>query len=286
MTFKRLGQILAVVLTVACCAAEARAGIVKYTIGNGGLETFDVKMDGTSSIGILAGGISLSQNPSGNNTSMPASYVTVCTDIGATLYLGNTYKYNTPANNFSGLTGVDPTWGAVNTPAYLAGNSANTANASQAIQNAAYLFYTYGNLQANHTGISGSVEQLAALQLAIWSVLYNTTVDGTVTSGAAARFQITGGSDAAAISDANSWITTLNSQANVGNFGYLGYLLFPTGAPSDPQGNADGQPPQELLIDQDALTAVPEASTVLAGVLLLLPVGASALRAFRKHRVA
>lgn len=39
------------------------------------------------------------------------------------------------------------------------------------------------------------------------------------------------------------------------------------------------------IIDNVSLTPVPEASTVVAGALLLLPLGASALRGFRKNRI-
>ena len=44
--------------------------------------------------------------------------------------------------------------------------------------------------------------------------------------------------------------------------------------------NADGSPAQ------DQLTVVPEASTMIAGALLVLPLGASALRVLRKNRTA
>jgi hypothetical protein len=201
---------------------------------------------------------------------MPASYVTVCTDIEGTLYLGSPYQYNTPITPFSGQTGVNPTWGAVNTPAYLLSNPTDAANAAQAIQNAAYLFYTYGQLTS--TGLGGTLEQRAALQLAVWEALYDTTGSGNVLT-AGARFTVSGGSDSAAIALANTWLSGLT-----GNYGLTGYLLYPT---PGIESNADGEPPQELLIGANP---VPEAPTVIAGALLLLPFGASAFKILRKKR--
>ena len=229
---------------------------VTYQINNGGLENFNLAIDGNNMNGALAGGIQISKIS--GDASMPASYITLCTDIEGTLYLGQSYGYVTPTVPFNGQTGVNPTWGAINTPAYLNANTTDAANASQAIQNAAYLFYNYGQLTS--TGLGGTTEQKAALQLAVWAALYNTTALGTVTGS---RFTVNSG-DATAISQANDWISALNSLSDAGDFGYTGYLLYPT------QGagvNSDGQPPQELLIG----APVPESPTVIAGALLLLP---------------
>ena len=204
---------------------------------------------------------------------MPSSYVTICTDIEGTLYLGQSYEYITPVAPFSGQTGVNPTWGAINSPAYLSSHTANAANAAQAIQNAAHLFYTYGQLAG--AGLGGTTAQKAALQLAVWEALYDTTAGGSVTG---TRFTVSGG-DAAAIALAGSWLSGLD-----GNYGLTGYLLYPT------QGsgvNADGEPPQELLIAISELPnstdhPVPESPTVIAGVLLLLPFAASTFKILRK----
>ena len=264
-------QTLALALTVGCSVSVASASVT-YQINNGGLESFDVAIDGTSINGALAGGIQI--NRVSGDTSMPSSYVTVCTDIQGTLYLGRSYTYDTPTTPFSGQTGVNPTWGAVNTPAYLGSSSANTANAAQAIQNAAYLFYTFGQLTG--TGLGGTTDERAALQLAVWDALYDTTTLGTVTGS---RFTVSGG-DASAMSLASTWLSDLNSQANAGNFGYTGYLLYPNPL-SVPNNN--NEPPQELLIGAQP---VPEAPTVIAGMLLLLPLGASTLRILRKTRMA
>ncbi|HMD54297.1 MAG TPA: hypothetical protein VKJ65_07110, partial [Phycisphaerae bacterium] len=75
-----------------------------------------------------------------------------------------------------------------------------------------------------------------------------------------------------------------------GGYNNTGYLLQPDplSGSGDTQGNPDGQLPQELLMGSSALpgysSPVPEPSTVLAGALLLLPLGASAIRILRKSK--
>lgn len=236
-------------------AVHTLSASVTYQINNGGLESFNLSIDGNSINGALAGGIQI--NRISGDTSLPSSYVTVCTDIEGTLYLGQQYTYNTPVTPFSGQSGINPNWG-----------DGSAGSAAMAIQNAAYLFYTYGQLTG--TGLGGTTEQKAALQLAVWSALYNTTADGAVDG---TRFSVSSG-DASARSLANSWLSGL-----AGDYSFPGYLLYPsqlTGV------NADGQPPQELLIG----APVPEAPTVIAGALLLLPFAASTLRILRRKHTA
>jgi hypothetical protein len=257
---KRAIQTQAFVLAAVCCLCPARASVT-YQINNGGLESFNVAIDNTSINGALAGGILIKQiSPA--DAAMPASYVTVCTDIEGTLYLGQNYVYDTPVSPFSGKTGVKPAWG----------DGSADGSAAKAIQNAAHIFYTYGQLTSG--GIGGNTEQMAALQLAVWEALYNTTADGSVNG---TRFTVSSG-DGNAIDQAASWLSGLN-----GNYTYTGYLLSP-----DPLSgvNADGEPPQELLIadgdPQLGVQPVPESPTVIAGVLLLLPFAASTFRILRK----
>jgi hypothetical protein len=242
---------------------------VTYQIGNGGLESgFDVSITTGSQTtvinNVLAGGILITETAeSPGGPPMPGKYITVCTDIQGTLFLGNSYTYDTPPTPFSGQSGIKPTWG----------DGSNDGSAAQAIQNAAYLFYTYGQLTG--AGVGGTTEEKAALQLAVWEVLYNTTLGGQVNGS---RFGVTGG-DSAAISLANTWITTLNALSDVGNFGYPGYLLYPSSLTAN--GNA-GDPPQELLI----ATPVPEGPTVVAGALLLLPFAATVFKILRRKSSA
>ena len=261
---RRTIQTLAFALAVAGSITVASASVT-YQIDNGGLEAFNVAIDGNSINGALAGGILINQVSSSDPT-LPSSYVTVCTDIEGTLYLGQSYEYNTPVTPFSGQSGVNPTWG----------DGSNDGSAAKAIQNAAYLFYTYGQLTS--AGIGGTTEQMAALQLAVWEALYNTTASGSVTG---TRFTVSGG-DATAIAQAAGWLTSLN-----GIYDYTGYLLYPNPLSGV---NADGEPPQELLIAdgdaQPAIQSVPESTTVIAGALLLLPFAASTFRIFRRKRTA
>lgn len=272
---KRVVQIMA--LALASGAIGVANATVNYQIGNGGLGTFSGVIDGVAINGALAGGIKITEQ--GTPVSgLPTSYVTVCTDLQGTLYLGQTYTYNTPATSFSSSPiGLQPKW----------------SNPGQAIQNAAYLFYTYGTsggTLAGSAGISGSTDQLEALQLAIWAALYDTTSTGSVnlTGG---RFTIIQNSvDSTVWADVNKWLGLSGGAALAGNYGYDGYLFQPTSGAANNQ-NADGQLPQELLFGVGPGTSggpvpVPESSTVLAGALLVLPLAASTIRIIRRKQNA
>lgn len=285
---------------VFCLAVEARASLeVDYTIANpyvgttGGtgtdsgyadLQTLNLKIDTQTIGGAFAGGIEITE--AGTPVAgLPVNYTTLCTDIGGTLFLGDTYAYKTPITPFGTLTGVDPTWGGLNGPGI---KLINPANAAQAIQNAAFLFYHYGGLTSG--GITGTADQMAGLQLSVWEALYDTMGNGQVVVNSTSRLQVLTGGDATAIADANTLISHLNSQPLIGNFAYPGYLLFPDPADDSNGGNigyGNSEPPQELLIGASRdpstiLGAVPEPSTVLAGALMLLPFGATILRVRRK----
>jgi hypothetical protein len=297
---KNLIRLLALMAALVGSVLNARAGYVYYTVANAytgsglgdgyaDLEAFNVDWNQHADNGVLAGGIVINQpDNSGhpNNSSMPQTYVTICTDFEGSLYLGSTYKYSASASPFSGLTGIDPSWN----------------NAPLAIQNAAQLFYTYGNLSSGGIGggnlnaTGSALENMAALQLAVWMVLYDTGSNGKVLMNngqllSSDEFYMTvagnGGASSAggeAVQEALNWVATLN-----GNYNYAGYLLQPNPINSN-QGNPDGQLPQELLMAPPGYTgnggggSVPEPTTVFAGVLLLLPLGAGTIRAIRKSR--
>jgi hypothetical protein len=275
-----LVQGLAAALAVAWSASEAKAAWATYNIQDGGLETFTLQVadyHGGTPFSALAGGIRIVKQ-SGSDTHAPAEYITVCTDIGGTLYLGLNYGYNAPAG-FSGQDGLNPNWGAGNT-----GNSLpNPNNAIAAIQNAAKIFYDH--YTAVLTPIAGTpapslITQRAALQLAVWDALYDSVAN--VAFGAndlsIGRFQATG-ADSAAISLANSWLCGLT-----GNYNIAGNLLYPV--VDYPTSGNNNEPPQELLMRIEDVTPVPEPTTVIAGALLLLPLGASTLRKLSKKREA
>ena len=267
-----------------CLVTPARANLVSYNISNSGgaatdsgyayLEEVNVNIDNNQINNAFTGGIKITE-VGGPVKGLPTSYITVCTDIQGTLYLGSTYTYDAPAHAFNGsLSGIGPSWGANNGPGVKVNNQ---ADADMAIQNAAYLFNNYGKLTSG--GLGGTAEQMAALQLAVWEALYDTTLSGQVTVNSSSRFKATSTGTVTSgnvISDAATLINTLNGLKNEGNFGISGYLLNPD--PATKQG--DGEPPQELLLP------VPEPSTIVVGALALLPFGAGVLRSVRKSRAS
>ena len=249
---------------IAVWSASQANATVSYQISSGGLEYDTIQLagyNGGSAFSALAGGIAIHRT--GGDTGVPTDYVTICTDVGGTLYLGWTYTYDKPVA-FSGHTGVSPNWGANNGFGVLV----DQKSAAMAIQNAAELFYTHFDvLNGNDTSAK------AALQLAVWDVIYDTDKDGGLTGN---RFSFSGNSGTVAL--ATQWLSALAHTTT-----YTGNILIP-----DPlnQGNPDGEPPQELLMKTQDFTAVPEPTTMIVGALLLLPFGASTVRFLRKNRAA
>jgi hypothetical protein len=264
--WKQRSQILGLAVAVAAGISQARA-TVTYQILDGGLEGFNVTIDTTTYNGALAGGIKIHQTA--GDTGVPTDYVTVCTDIQGTLYLGNTYTYNKPVD-FGNLNGVNPRWGADNAGQTI--QNADPTSANQAIQNAAQLFYDHFSVLTGN-----SITDKAALQLAVWAALYNTDANGAiVTTGKRFTFS---GSDSTAVTEANLWLSQLTAVT------HDGAILYPNPVTGQ-QYYGNTEPPQELLMRSGDVTAVPEPTTVVAGALLLLPFGASALRFARKNRSA
>jgi len=283
---KYIAQALALAAVSVLGVGAAKAAMVEYQIGDGGLESFNITYNyglnlNTTIGGALAGGIAITKVAGGSQpTGFPSTYTTVCTDIGGTVYLGSTYGYDQAS--FAGQKGIDPNWGL---DAYDGKYSAALLSGEQgkAIQNAASIFYN------NFTDLrAGTATQKAAVQLAVWAAVYDTDLSGSVEgitynsstgnySFSGGRFQVTSG-DQAAINLAASWLKGLT-----GGSTYTGDLLYP-----DPtyQGNADGAPVQELLIRTQDAAPVPEPTTMIAGALLLLPFGASTLRVLRRNRTA
>ena len=219
--------------------------------------TFGVSWD-TKTGFTVAGAIAMTK--SSGDASMPDSFLTVCLDIGGTLLMAKTYGYSA-STPFAGQSGINPLWGSGN-----GGGLNNSANATAAIQAAANIFYTHSSVLS-----SGTPTERSALQLAVWEALYDTTAGSTTYGLSDGRFKITSG-DAAAITLASSWLSAVDPNAL-----YVGYLLKPD--PSQQHGT-DGQ---EFFYN---VTPVPEASTVIAGALLLLPLAASAVRILRKSNAA
>jgi hypothetical protein len=248
---EHLTRVLAVGFGLAWGVNQVQAS---YLIGDAGLEAFQVTWDGKSE-SVLAGGISLS---SGGGA---ADYVSVCTDIGGTIYLGYSYNYSQP-QEFSGHSGLSPLWGANET----------STDAQAAIQAAADIFYNHKEVLT-----TGTTTQKAALQLAVWEALYNTTATGNSLSISGGRFSVDPNSgDTEAITMAGDWVKAANLNAS-----YVGYLLVP-------DGTQYGLTPQELFYNvtpaPDPPAPVPEPTTVIAGALLLLPFGVSTIRVLRRNR--
>ncbi len=225
------------------------------------LEYFNINIGAASETG-LAGDIVLTP---GGSSPGPSVLNTVCVDLNGTLYLGQTYAFKGPELFNNAGTGLEPNWGSQN-----ASSLTSVANATAALQNAAYVYNQYSYLLT-----TGTLSQKAAVQLAVWAALYNTTADTlggenglSVSSG---RFNITGG-DSTAIADANSYLASIPTAFTA----YQGYLLEP-----DPTVQY-GSTGQGVF---DTVTPVPEPTTIIGGALLLLPLAGSALRAWRKKQM-
>jgi hypothetical protein len=267
LKMNQLGCLSSLVVLTVGLTSTAKATI-SYQVSDGGLETANVSMDGVAYNGILAGGIGITQV---GGSGGPSSYVTICTDFLGSLYLGNTYSYNSPISISSpGLTGIDPTWGA-NNAGKNSGN-ADMTTAVLAIKNAGELFQ-------NNLAIltSGTTDQKAALQLAIWTALYDTTSAGTVVDTTGARFLFDTTSSAGIL--AMDWLNELINPTSPSFVTPSVSLLTPN--PMTSQGNPDGSLPQELLV----ATPVPEASTIVAGTLLFLPFALCGLKSLRKQQL-
>jgi hypothetical protein len=185
---------------------------------------------------------------------------TFCTDVNVNWKPTDNYT----AVTFAGQTGIEPAWSAV----------------PQAIQNASWLYNTFfvgQNLNAN---------QDAGMQLAIWKVLYDTGANGTIGNTASAFSGANSGKFNAAGfgSLAMNWANTY--VADVINARSGGFAVYTDTWLKPDDGNSQG-----LIWNADTPgpfgpTPVPETTTMIAGALLLLPMGASALRILRRKNVS
>ena len=148
------------------------------------------------------------------------------------------------------------------------------------IQNANYLWNAFGSASTalqNPTYTPGSqaaIDAGAALAMAMYVSLYDSTGYGTYNDAAGANFVPTGLS-AGVQNDLNNDLAILNP-AGVQNNLAAGYMLVPT----DPNGAGSGQEFIILAPPENNLTVVPEpvSTSVFAGVIALLAVTGGAVR--------
>ncbi len=261
MKINRNIQALAALVLASGLVSGAKADIT-YKISDYSLENANVSFNfsgdtpsgpvGTDQT-ILAGGIGITATSPTAGTGGPSSYVSVCTDFAATLYIGNSYTYANPAQIPNAGYVPDPT------------------QVPNGLQSAANLFSKYSGLLTD-----GSRNDAAALQLAIWTVLYDSTWKITSSSIGNSTFSVnSSGTTAGAFSELATLLNSIPSDPSQNSV----EILVPSPQSGSNNGNWQSDPPQALLY-----APVPEASTVLTASVLLVSFGVCSLRSFGKHR--
>jgi hypothetical protein len=196
-----------------------------------------------------------------NNTQAGSQFsiFSFCTDVGVDWQYGNQFY---TAMSFGGVSGVNPQWSAK----------------PEAIQNASYIYNNIFLGMVNNNGVyTGTADQAAGVQLAIWKVLYDTANNGSLKSKDFSSGVFTATGFGGGIADAESDLAALVS-ARAGT----SFPLY-----SDTWLQPDNGTSQGLIWNNSTPSSpVPEPTTVLAGMLLLLPFGASTLRILRRNRAA
>lgn len=201
-------------------------------------------------------------NTSGNG--IPNPFYSVCLSP-AGLLDGNTHTYNILSFSEAGQ-GIYPTAWA---------QSGGPNNQQWGINNAAWLWNTYGmNIVNNKSPYAGQQNQAAAaLEFAVWTVLYDSSGYGKVTGNSWTA--PTGQMDATTLAYYNGFIDALTASGISGPT-FTGNVLESTIADT---GAGSGGSQEFFMLG----TPVPEPTTLVAGALLLLPFGASTLRLLRRR---
>ncbi len=259
-TAKNLGWLL-VTASVAFAAASAQASITlgdDLTItstslsGSGGAVSYN---GGGAWTRTIAGAFSLNvvnHSQGGANLQIQS----FCTDAGVQWQKNDEYTARSFANSGSG---VNPAWSA----------------GISSIQDAAYLYNTY------FVGKTLTAAQNASLQLAIWKVLYDSVDGGIVANPCFMNGNLQAcGFGRAVMADALAMVLSVNTAINNGTFVYYdSSWLSPNDGKSQgliytPSANTPNVP----------TTAVPEPATIVAGALMLLPFGISAVKIIRRKQ--
>lgn len=228
------------------------------------------------------GTITLSQNQYsfGNGgqftavTSGLGTFQTFCIEYGEEFAPNHAYDYNENTGAVAGGAGADAT--DPNTGLPMDNLSIGTAYLYSQFR-AGTLPNYFNSTQKNNAG---------ALQDAIW-YLENEITLSQLQSG----FNGASASDSeafvalAASQTGNSWDSTSGAGTvfsdSKGAYGVIALNLF-NGPYSTTVTNTAGQ---TYNLNQDQLAIVPEATTIIAGLLLFLPLGASTLRILRRNRM-
>jgi hypothetical protein len=249
-----------VTMTVVDYSTYAEAG---FTIDLGGNQI--LPSDGA--IGLYSFDISPGSSPN-----LPSPFWTMCLSPNGVLDL-HTHTYD--LETFSAANaGINPTAWSNPAGAPLAG-----------IENGNYLFDTFsGQLLAG--GIGGQTattlrEQGAGLALAVYDALYNSTGYGaTAGMGTPSSGFYIPGLSGDVLADYNADVAALNSAPSIPWAN--GYVLRP-----DPDAYGSGQ---DMILLANGIPQggppVPEPSTIISGLLMLLPFGACTLRVLRKRKSA
>ena len=225
-------------------------------------------------IGIYAFQIN-SINPLGGVNIITPFYTTCMSPSG-------NLNWNTP-DNYTLQTFAQASPGI--NPSLWASSGPNGTGALWGIQNANYLFTQQahtlepgGNATLGGSYVGTAADQGAAMALAMYAALFNSTDYGKINGSG--PFQVTGFGNVNVLTDYGLDINAL--KAYKGTPLTTGYLLTP---PSSEWNSGAGQ--AMILLGDDVPQgnpSVPEPTTIISGVLMLLPFGASTLRILRRNR--
>jgi hypothetical protein len=204
-----------------------------------------------------------------------STFYSVCLSPAGLL---NTDKHTYDVKPFGGGTGANP--GIY--PSSWAWNGSGPNPQYWGVQNAAYLWNTFGMKIVNNTASAYTGNQssaAAALEFAVWTALYNSIGYGQLGTPTTYWAAPTGQMDSTTRGFYTADLLALTS-AGSSIPHYTGNILEGQGAIT---GGANSGQSQEFFM---LGTPVPEPTTMVAGALLLLPFGASTLRFLRKNRAA